>query len=278
MDGTSNSRIRIEAGQSRKREDRMIGNQFCAASVKIVMVACALVVATGSALAAEIKVIASPAAIAALKEVVPQFERTTGHKVAMDFAVIAALKRRIASGEAFDIVIPGPELIDELVSQSKIAVETRAAFGRTGVALAVRKGMPKPDISTPENLKRALLAAKAVGHSKEGQSGVHFREALNRLGIAEEMRPKLRAYDVSDQVIALQNGDIDIAASGMGPIMEMPGADSLGGLPPELQTYVRLSIGVSTASKEPEAARTLLRFLMSPAVTPALKAKGVERD
>jgi molybdate transport system substrate-binding protein len=228
--------------------------------------------------AAEIKVIASPAAVAALKEVVPQFEQATGHKVAMDFAVIAALKRRIAAGEAFDIVIPSPELVDELVSQGRIAEDTRAVFGRTGVALGVRKGAPKPDISTPENLKRALLAAKAVGHSKEGQSGVHFREALNRLGIAEEMRSRLRAYDVNDQPIALQNGEIDIAASGMGPIMEMPGVESLGGLPAELQTYVRLSIGVSTASREPQTARSLHRFLTSASVAPALKAKGVERD
>jgi molybdate transport system substrate-binding protein len=256
----------------------MTGNQFRATSVKIVMMACALVVAAGSAVAAEIKVMASPAAIAALKEVVPQFERTTGHKVTVDFAVIAALKRRVATGEAFDILIPSPELIDELVSQGKIAPDTRAAFGRTGIALAVRKGASKPDISTSENLKRAMLAAKAVGHSKEGQSGVHFLDALNRLGIAAEMRPKLRALEGKDQLIALQNGDIDIIASGMGPIMEMPGADFIGGLPPELQSYVKLSIGVGAASKEPEAARALLRFLMSPTLTPGLKAKGVERD
>jgi len=238
----------------------------------------AAVISSGSAAAAEIKVMASPAAIAAFKEVLPQFEQASGHKVVTDFAVIAVLKRRIAAGEAFDIVVPSPELVDELVGEGKIAADTRTAFGRTGVALGVRKGTPKPDISTAENLKRALLAAKAVGHSKEGQSGVHFREALQRLGIAEEMRPKLRALDGKEQASAIQNGDIDILASGMGPIMDMPGVDSLGGLPAALQSYVRLSIGVSTASKEPEAARSLLRFLTSPAVAPALKAKGVERD
>jgi molybdate transport system substrate-binding protein len=256
----------------------MIGNQIRAASVEILMMACALLVAAGSCVAAELKVMASPAAIAALKEVVPRFERTAGHKVVMDFAVIAALKRRVATGEAFDILIPSPELIDELVSHGTIAADTRAAFGRTGIALAVRKGAPKPDISTPENLKRAMLAANAVGHSKEGQSGVHFRDALNRLGIAQEMRPKLRALEGKDQPIALQNGEIDVLASGTGPIMDMPEADFLGGLPPELQSYVRLSIGVSASSREPEAARALLRFLMSPTLTPALNAKGIERD
>jgi molybdate transport system substrate-binding protein len=228
--------------------------------------------------AAELKLIASPGTRAALLELAPQFEKATGHKVAMDFAVIAVLKRRIAAGEAFDIVIPGPELIDELVGQGKVAADTGAPFGKAGVGLGVRKGAPKPDISTPESLKRALLAAKAVGHSKEGQSGVAFVAALKRLGIEPEMRPKLRTYDEKDQAIALQNGEIDIAASGMGPVMEMPGVELLGGLPPELQNYVKFSIGVSSASQAPEAARALQKFLTSPAVTPVLKAKGLERD
>ena len=237
----------------------------------------AVLVAKG-AVAAEIKLIASPGVRAVVNELVPQFEKSTGHKVARDFAVIAVLKRRIDAGEAFDIVIPGPELIDELVKQGKVAADTRAAFGRTGVALGVRKGAPKPDISTPENLKRALLNAKVVGHSKEGQTGMHFLEALNRLGILEEMRPKLRALAGGEDSSALRKGELDILASGMGVIMEMPEADFVGGLPPEVQGYVKFAIGVSAASKEPEAARALVRFLMSPAVTPTFEAKGMERD
>ena len=142
----------------------------------------------------------------------------------------------------------------------------------------MRRGAPKPDVSTPESLKRALLAARAVGHSKEGQSGVAFVEALKRLGIDEQMRPKIRTYELQDQASALQNGEIEIAASGMGPMIEMPGAELLGGLPPGLQSYVRFSIGVSTESKAPGAARDLQRFLVSPAVLPVFKAKGLERD
>ena len=252
--------------------------QFCTAVIATAITSCSTVFGGGSAVAAEIKVIASPGVRAVLRDLAPQFESTTGHKVVMDFDVIAVLRRRIEAGEAFDVVIPGPELIDDLVAQGKVAADTRAAFGRTGVALGVRKGAPKPDISTPESLKRALLAAKAVGHSKEGQSGVHFREALVRLGIAEEMRPKLRALAGDEQSIALQKGEVDIVASGMGVVMEMPGADFVGGLPPQLQSYVRFAIGVSTASKEPQASRALQRFLTSPSVAPAFKAKGLERD
>lgn len=229
-------------------------------------------------MAAELKVIGSPGVRGVLNELAPQFEKSTGHKIAMDFAVIAILKRRIDGGETFDIVIPGPELIDELVRQGKVAADAHAPFGRTGVALAVRKGAPKPDISTPEKLKRVLLDAKAVGHSREGQSGVHFRAALDRLGIAQEMAPKLRAFDEGGASVALQKGEIDIAAGGTGPILEMPGADFLGGLPPQVQSYVRFSIGVSTAAKDPQAARALVRFLTSPAAAPAFKAKGLERE
>ena len=247
-------------------------------SIAAAFAACALVFGDGPVMAAEIKVIASPGVRALLRELAPQFESTMGHKVVMEFDVIAVLKRRIEADEAFDIVIPGPELIDELIKQGKVAADTHAALGRTGIALAVRKGAPKPDISTPEALKRALLGAKAVGHSKQGQSGVHFREALNRLGIAQEMGPKLRAFEEGGQAVAIEKGEIDFAVGGTGPIMETPGTDFLGSLPPALQSYVKFSIGVSTASREPQAARVLVRFLTSPAVAPAFKSKQHRRS
>jgi molybdate transport system substrate-binding protein len=230
------------------------------------------------AMAAEIKVIGSPGVRGAVSELSRQFENTSGHKVVTDFAVIAVLKRRIEAGEAFDVVIPGPELIDDLIRQGKVAADTRVAFGRTGLGVGVRKGAPKPDISTVENLKRALLSAQVVAHSKEGQSGVHFLEVLNRLGIAQDMRPRLRTYDGNGMAVAMQNGEVDIAVSGMGPILELQGADFLGGLPTELQSYVRFAAGVSTTAKEPAAARALLQFLTSPTAAPVFKAKGLEHD
>ena len=256
----------------------MPGKRFHSAVMTTAMIGCITIFGVEGAVAADIKLIASPGVRAVVNELVPQFEKSTGHKVTRDYAVIAVLKRRTDAGEAFDIVIPGPELIDELIKQGKVAADTRAAFGRTGVALGVSKGAPKPDISTSENLKRALLEAKVVGHSKEGQTGVHFLEALSRLGILQEMRPKLRALTGDEQASAMQKRELDILASGMGVIMEMPGADFVGGLPPEVQGYVKFAIGVSAASKEPEAARALVRFLTSPTVTPAFKAKGMERD
>jgi len=232
----------------------------------------------GNAAAAELRLLGSPGVRGAVVELAQQFEQQTGHKVVSDFAVIAIIKRRVEAGEAFDVVIPGPELIAELVRQGKIAPDANAPFGRTGVGLAVPKGAPKPDIGTPENLKRALLAAKAVGHSREGQSGVGFRAALDKLGIAEQMRPKLRTYEESGYVAALKSGEIDMVASGMGPVLEMRDVEVLGPLPPEVQSYVRFSIGVNAVAGDPAAARALMRFLTSPAVAPTFKARGLERD
>ena len=237
-----------------------------------------LVLAGGNPLAAEIKLIGSTGVRAVIGELAPQFEKASGHRVVTDFAVIAILKRRIEAGEAFDIVIPGPDLIAELVKQGKVAADANAPFARTGVALAVRAGAPRPDISTADKLRRVLLDAKAVGHSREGQSGVHFRAAIEKLGIAREMAPKLRPFDDGAAEQALQRGEIDLTAGGTGPILEMKAGQYIGGLPPEVQSYVRFSIGVSSGAKDPLAARELMRYLTSPAVAPAFKAKGLERD
>ena len=228
--------------------------------------------------AVELKLIGSPGTRGVVSELVRRFERDTGHKVSGDFVVIAVIKRRIEAGEAFDVVIPGPDLIQDLVKQGKVAADANAPFGRTGVGLAVRQGAPKPDIRTPESLKHALLAAKAVGHSREGQSGVGFRAALEKLGIAEQMRPRLRTYEESGYVAALKSGEIDMVASGMGPVLEMRDVEVLGPLPAEVQSYVRFSIGVSSAAPDPAVARQLMRLLMSPEAAPVFRARGMEKD
>ena len=230
------------------------------------------------AVAAEIKVLASPGVRGAVSELAPQFERATGHKVVTDFVVIAIIKRRVEAGEPFDIAIPSPELIDDLVKQGKVAADTRTVFGRTGLGVAVRNGIPKPDISTVDAFKRALLSAKSVGHSKEGQTGVNFLIVLERLGITAEMKPKLKTYEGNQMAEALEKGTEDMGVTGMGPVLEMKDVQKLGGLPPEIQRYVNFSAGVSANSKEPDAARALLKFMMSPEAAAVAKTKGLERE
>ena len=248
------------------------------ASIAAALATCAILLPSGPVVAAEIKVIASPGVRGAVTALVPQFERETGHKVLTDFAVIAVLKRRIEAGEAFDIVIPSPELIDDLIKQGKVAVDTRTAFGRTGLGVLVRKGIPKPDISTVEAFKSALLNAKSVGHSKEGQTGVNFLIVLERLGIAAEMKPKLKTYEGTAMAEAIERGTEEIGVTGMGPVLEMNSAHIVGGLPPEIQRYVNFGAGVSASSKEPEVARALLRFMTSPSAAAVAKTKGLDRQ
>ena len=223
--------------------------------------------------AADIKVLASPGVRGALTQLIPQFERQTGNKVVLDFAVIAVLKRRIDGGEMFDVVIPSPAVIDELIRQGKIAPDTRVPFARTGLGLAIAKGLSKPDITTVENFRRALLNARSVAYSKEGASGTNFLQVLADLGIAEEMRPKLKASSVD----AIQRGEAEMAISGMGPAMEAPEAEYVGALPTDLQKYVTFAAGISTGTRHPDAASALLRFLMDPAAAAVFKSKGLEQ-
>jgi molybdate transport system substrate-binding protein len=165
----------------------------------------------GSAKAAEIKVLASAALRGTLVQLAPQFERATDHKVVMDFAPVAVLKRRLDAGETFTIVILSPTLIDELIKQGKVAANTRAAIGRVGLGLGVPTGAPKPDISSIESLKRTLLNAKLVGYTAESESGIEFLEVVDRLGLSQEMRPKLKAYKVGAAIFG--KGEADMFAT-----------------------------------------------------------------
>lgn len=233
-----------------------------------------MLVCVTATLAAEIKVLASPGVRATLRELVPEFERTSGHKVVSDFAVVAALKRRIESGEAFDIAILTPEVVAELAQQGQVAQGTTFPFARTGLGVAVAAGAPKPDISSVDSFKLALLNARAVAYSKEGASGTNFLAALKQLGIAEQMQPKLKPFAGWNPI---EKGEADMVVSGVGPVMEMPSTEYLGPLPTGVQKYVVFTAGISAATRHADVATALLRFLTSPAATPAFKAKGLEQ-
>jgi len=238
-----------------------------------------LLLSQGAAVkASEIKVIASPGVAGVVTELSRQFEAATGHKVLADFAVVAVSKRKIDAGALFDIAILSPEAIDDLVRQGKIAADTRAGFGRTGLGVAVRKDSARPDIGTVDAFKRTMLTAKSVGHSKEGLSGVHFMAALDRLGITAAMKPRLRTYDSGEITRGLVTGEVEVAVTGIGPILSAPELAFVGALPPELQSHVVFTAGISPNAKDSEATRALLRFMTAPAATPVFKAKGMERD
>jgi molybdate transport system substrate-binding protein len=246
-------------------------------AVVTVMMFCATFSDAASAMAAEIKLLASAnsAMRSALVEIVPDFERSTGHKVNMDFASFNLLKRRIDAGETFDILIASSVLINELIKQGKVAADTRVMVARTGLGMGMPKGTPKPDISSVDAFKRTLLNAKSVGYSPDSEPGILFLEILDHLGIAQDMRPRLKAYQTSETLAAmLEKREVELVVSSITNLANL----SVVGFPPEIQRHLDFAAGVSATTKEPEAARALLRFLMSPTATSVVKAKGFERD
>jgi molybdate transport system substrate-binding protein len=198
-----------------------------------------------------------------------------GHKIVMDFEIPAVLKRRIDAGEPFDVAILGPAQIEELIGAGKVVPDTRATIGRVGMGLGVRKGGPRPDISTPEAFRQALLGARSVAYSKEGGSGRVFFGVLDRLGITAEMKSKVRAVGVPT-IQAIISGDTEFVFTSVVLILSDPGVELVGWLPPEFQSYVIATAGANAASKEPEAASAFVRFLTGPTAAPVLKAYGVE--
>jgi molybdate transport system substrate-binding protein len=239
--------------------------------------ACACLTHALIAYGAELKVLGSTGVRGILTELGGQFEKETGHRLVAEYDVFAVLKRRIDAGDAFDVAILSPALIDDLIKQGKLAADTRSTVGRTGIGAAVRTGAPKPDISSAEALKRALLNAKSVGYPREGASGIHFLSVVDRLGIADEMKSKLKPFDGGGPPVqAFAAGEPELVVGGTTLFPVMPGADPLGGFPADLQAYIVFTAAASAATKEAEAAKALIRFLTAPSAVPVIRAKGME--
>jgi molybdate transport system substrate-binding protein len=226
--------------------------------------------------AAEIKVLSGNGARAAVAELCAQFERTSGHKVTIRFEVNPQVKRKIEEGEDFDVAILNPPVLDDLIRQGKIVADTRAVIGRSGIGVAVREGAPRPDISSVAAFKRTLLNARSVAYPGEGASGKYFVGLVDRLGMAIEMKPKMRPMPADYNVEVVARGEVDLVVVVASRVSGVPGVQLVGRIPQELQTWIGFTGGVSAAAREPEAARAMLRFLTAPAAAPVLEAAGVE--
>jgi molybdate transport system substrate-binding protein len=237
--------------------------------------------AGGVADAAEIKILSSSALNGIMAELAPQFERATGNKLAIEFGASATLKKRIDGGETPDVAILTPALVDDLVKQGKIVPDTPANISRSGVGVAVRAGAPKPDISTADLFKKALIAARSIGYTDPalgGLSGVYTAGLLERIGLAAELKPKTILTSNAPHALAeaVIKGEIEIGLIQVSEIVPEPGLQLVGPFPPELQNFSVFTAGVLADSKEPEASRALIKFLLSPAALTVIKAKGME--
>ncbi len=209
-------------------------------------------------------------------DLIPAFERAGNTKVATTWGSTNALLKDLESGAGGDVAILTAEAIDALIKQGKAVAGSRVDLARSGIGVAVRKGAKRPDIASPEALKRALLAAKSVAHSKTGLSGIYFPTVLSRLGIADQMTSKIVIPDPGTPVgEVVAKGDADIGIQQISELLPVPGIDIVGPLPEPLQKITIFSGGVLTAANEPDGAAALLKFVAAESPR-LLEQKGLE--
>lgn len=225
--------------------------------------------------AAEIKAFLTGASKRSLASILPQFERTTGHKVIAEYGLPPALLKRVDAGEPFDVLVLSYD-VEGLIKQGKLVPDSRTVLGRIGIGVAVAQGAPKPDFSTVEAFKRMMLDAKAIATSGEGSSGRYVDKLIERLGIADQVRPKIKSGASGFSAELVAHREVDFVVSGLPPLLGTPGIEWLGYLPPEINNWLVFSGGLSVHAKEPEAGRALLKFMTTPAAVAVWRENGLE--
>jgi molybdate transport system substrate-binding protein len=230
----------------------------------------------GAANAAEIKVLISNALKTTMEELAPQFEKASEHKLVMTFGAAAEIKTSIEKGAALDVAILTTAVTDDLIKEGKLAAAGRADIARSGAGVAARKGAAKPDISTTEAFKHALLDAKSIAYVEAGATAPYIKSLFDRLGIADQVKSKLKPQPTSNPAAkAVANGEAELGITQISEILPYAGAELVGPLPAEVQLYTVYPAAVAADTKEPEAAKALIKFLTAPAAITVLKAKGL---
>ncbi len=239
-----------------------------------------LLLAGIAAQAAEVKVLSAFAIGPVMEDLGPKFERTTGHKLAITFATIGAVVKRVQDGETADVVIISRQGIDSLVKDGKAAAGNVTVVALSGIGVAVRKGASKPDISSPEALKRTLLAAKSITYPNPADgtaTGIHFAKVLDRLGIADEMKPKTVFLPKPGPVgVLVANGEAEIAVHQFQEFIALAGIEIVGSLPGDLQDTLVIAAAIMAGAKNTKASKALVNFLLTPEAAAVIKAKGME--
>ena len=224
---------------------------------------------------AEIRVMASAAFKEAYVELVPEFERTTGHKVVTTWTPTVEMMRRLKGGETVDLVIIAVDSLEALIKLGLIARGSRIDIAKSVIGVAVRAGTPKPDIGTTEAFKRTLLAAKSIAYST-GPSGVYIQSLLKRLGIADELQPKIKQVQGTPVGEVVARGEAEIGFQQVSEILPVAGIELLGPLPADIQRTTIFSTGLHVGAQQPDAAKTLVKFFTAPAAVPLIREKGME--
>lgn len=236
---------------------------------------------TGAAQGAVVTVVSSGGFAGAFRVLAPQFERATGNTVVTKWGpsmgnTSDAVPARIQRGESIDVVIMVGAALGDLIKAGKVIANSRVDLARSGIGVAVRKGAPKPDISSAEALRGALMAAKSIAYS-DSASGVYVStELFSRLGISDQVTGKSRMIPAEPVGSVVARGEAEIGFQQMSELKPISGIELVGMLPPELQKITIFSAGVVVGAKEPDTARALIAFLASPAAAAAISESGME--
>ena len=228
----------------------------------------------GAAMAADIVILTNQGATPGVRELATAFSRASGHHVTVIQADDAILQQRVNDGTA-DLISGNPGPIDELVKSGRVVGSTVTPFVRAGLGLSVRAGAPKPDISTVEAYKAALLAAKSIGYSR-GCSGTNIGQGIEQLGLTSQLKDKTIFTTSGPVTDYLARGDFEIGIQQTNIMVGVPGTDYVGPLPGSLNKPCQSNVGLLTNSKQPEAARAMIRFMISPEAAPLLRKTYVE--
>jgi molybdate transport system substrate-binding protein len=242
----------------------------------IVLAACTIVFVCPLAHAADVALLAAGASKETVSELIPVFEKATGHRVVATFATAPAIARRLADGEAFDLVISTAEGIDGFIAQGRLVPGSRTDLMKTGVGVAVRAGSRVRDVRSTEALKTQLLGAFFIGRSA-GTSGEYVVVLFARLGLSDQLLPKLKQAPPGLQVAdMLRRGDVDIGLQQASELIHAPGIAYLGPLPPELQKTTVYAAGIPAGAKQPAAAAALVKTLTAPEAAAAIRHNGMD--
>jgi molybdate transport system substrate-binding protein len=231
------------------------------------------------AAAAEIKVLTAGAFKQVLVALLPDFERTSGHKVVVENDTVGALTKRIEGGETFDLAVLTPAAVDALASKGKLVSGSRANLARVGIGVVVKEGAPKPDVGSLAAFKQALLAAKSVAYidpAAGGSSGIYVAGLLDKLGIAAEVKPKAKLIPGGAVAEHVARGEAELGIHQISEILPVKGVTLVGPLPADIQNYTVYAAALGAQAKESDAAKALLKALSGPAAAEVLKSKGME--
>jgi molybdate transport system substrate-binding protein len=229
----------------------------------------------GTARAAEIRIISSDGVASVLDTLKPEYEHATGNTLIIHYGAANLLKKNIIDGEAFDVTILTGEVMDDMIKAGKVVSDTRADIARAGFGIAYKPGSPAPDVHDAASFKATIVGAQSVSYMAQGASGVYFSSLAEKLGFADQLKGKAEVLPSNRVIQAVAQGKAQYGIQVISNIVSVPGVEYVP-FPPDLQKFILFSGAAGTSSQQPQAAKSLLKFLTDPKNASLIKTKGME--